>query len=112
MATDRSASLADRVLDIVFGKKLEGEAAAQACGDALPRWARRTYAVATWTIFLAALALFLWSQGWLPLVHTTIDSIWAGAALGANALVQSGWAWLARRQERRAKARRARLSLP
>ena len=107
MATHPPTNLAGRFLDVVFGKKLEGEEAARARGEGLPSWARRIYGVLLWSSFLGAVALFMWSKGWLPFVDTKIDSVWALAALGLNALLRSECEWITRRHDRRAKAGRA-----
>ncbi|MBF0664188.1 MAG: hypothetical protein IR159_01355 [Brevundimonas sp.] len=114
MATHPPTNLASRFLDVVFGKKLEGEEAALARGEGLPQWVRQGRHVLIWSTVLGFIATFLWSRGWLPFVDTRIDSIWPVAAVGLSAVIQSGWSWIVRRHERKTRTGQAvkTLSLP
>ncbi|MDZ4111192.1 MAG: hypothetical protein U1E18_16530 [Brevundimonas sp.] len=95
----------DRVLDVIFGKTLEGEDAerVRARAQHLPKWACTVYFALLWTTFLGATALFAWHWGWIPFLESRIDSIWALAALGGNALIRMAWEQITSRAERRAK---------
>lgn len=103
MTPSPSPSIASRVLDIVFGKKLEGEEAERALAERPPQWASTVYLVLSGALVFLAFALLAWSSGWIPFIESRIDSIWAGAALGGNVLLGEAWRWIPRRYVRRVK---------
>ena len=99
-------NLFGRVLDIVFGKKLEVEDERARAAWA-PQWARTVLLILQTGSILVAFTLLFWSWGWIPFTDSRVDSIWALAALGLNAILGSAWEWMTRRHERRAMAGRA-----
>ena len=105
MPPTQAKNLLDRVLDIIFGKKLEGEDAEllRARAQHLPKWASTVYLALLWTTFLGATALLAWHWGWIPFLESRIESIWSLAALGGNALIRMAWEQITSRAERRAK---------
>ena len=107
MPPTQAKNLLDRVLDVIFGKKLEGEDAERPKLDGPPQWMRTVYLFLHTGSILVALILVIWSWGWIPFNDSPIDSIWGLAALGAGALLGWGWEWIVKRHERRAKAGRA-----
>jgi hypothetical protein len=108
MPPTSAKNLFGRVLDVVFGKKLEGEDDVRARAAAwAPQWARTAFLGLQTGSILVAFALLFWSWGWMPFTDSRIDSLWALAALGLNAASGTAWEWMTRRQERRAKAGRA-----
>ena len=99
-----ATNLPGRVLDVIFGKKLEGEDAERALAERPPKWACTVYGALLWASFLVAFALLAWDWGWIPFVDSRIDTIWTAVALGANALLRLVWEQVTHRYERRAKA--------
>lgn len=99
-------NLLDRVLDVVFGKKLEGEEAerARALAARLPRWASTIYFFLLWASVLLAGALLAWHWGWIPFLDSRIDSIWSVAAVGVNVVLRLAWEQISSRHARRAEA--------
>ena len=105
MPPTQAKNLLDRFLDIVFGKKVEGNDADRALAAGLPQWASTVYLVLSGASIFLAFALLAWSWGWIPSMDSRVDSLWAGAALGVNILLSEAWRWLTRRYERRANNR-------
>ena len=107
MPPAQAKNMLDRVLDIIFGKKLEGEDADRARVAGPPQWMRTAYLFLHTGSILVALVLLIWSWGWIPFNDSPIDSIWGLAALGVGALLGWGWERITQRYEREAKAGRA-----
>jgi hypothetical protein len=102
MPTHPSKNSLSRVLDVIFGARLQGEDAERARAERPPRSVRAAYDILHLGSFLSVVVLFLWSHGWLPFVESQGESIWFWYAFGLNVLLRFGWDQLTAYYRRRA----------
>ena len=91
-------------MDLIFGKRLEGEAAERARAEAPPPWAQNVYSVLLLASVLAVTGVFLWGQGWLPFTDSRISRDWFWLAFGGNLILRFGWEWVTGHYRRGARA--------
>ena len=107
MPTHPSTNLFGRVLDVIFGARLDGEDDERARADGPPRAVRVVYDILHLASALSVLVLLLWTQGWLPFVGSRGESIWFWHALGLNVLIRLGWDRLTAYYRKRANSLQA-----